>query len=383
MLIETHPTLEKKNKEHWINVSDFFLENEKINLNLLYIGKDYHTLEHLSQKFRFSFIAEDFSEAQRFIGDICLYNGKLPDVVFIDISLNEKELVNFCTFLHEEGILLRTPVLYNQKQLDNHQINLLKKLHLVDDVINFTSSRIDYSTKIKFLKRVKKEHNKTFAVQKQLTPVTEVRKKILLGIKRSIDIVLAGGAFLLLSPLFLLIAIAIKLESKGPVFYTSKRAGKGFKIFAFYKFRSMIANADKKVDSLSHLNQYTTNGTGSVFFKINNDPRVTKLGKFLRNSSLDELPQLFNVLKGDMSLVGNRPLPIYEAINLTTNDFVERFSAPAGITGLWQVNKRGKAEMSTEERISLDIHYSRNCSPLYDLKIMAKTPLALLQKSDV
>jgi len=141
-------------------------------------------------------------------------------------------------------------------------------------------------------------------------------------------------------------------------------------------------NADKKVEALLHLNQYNDN-KGVNFFKVSNDPRITRIGRFLRNSSLDELPQLFNVIKGDMSLVGNRPLPLYEASTLTTNEFVERFMAPAGITGLWQIKKRGQGEMSSEERINLDISYARKSSMLYDLWIMANTPKALLQKSDV
>ena len=144
----------------------------------------------------------------------------------------------------------------------------------------------------------------------------------------------------------------------------------------------MEVNADKKVEALLHLNQYSDN-RGANFFKISKDPRITKIGHFLRNTSLDELPQLFNVIKGDMSLVGNRPLPLYEASTLTTNEFVERFMAPAGMTGLWQIKKRGQAQMSSEERISLDISYARKSSMLYDLWIMANTPKALLQKSDV
>ncbi len=169
------------------------------------------------------------------------------------------------------------------------------------------------------------------------------------------------------------------------MFYTSKRAGRGYRIIPFYKFRSMYEDADQKIESLSHLNQYTSNqsDTGAVFFKLTNDPRVTRIGKLLRNTSLDELPQLFNVLKGDMSIVGNRPLPLYEAKTLTTNHFVERFTAPAGITGLWQVKKRGKAEMSIDERINLDIHYARNNNFLLDMGIIFSTPKALFQKSDV
>jgi lipopolysaccharide/colanic/teichoic acid biosynthesis glycosyltransferase len=201
--------------------------------------------------------------------------------------------------------------------------------------------------------------------------------------KRSFDILVAGTALLLLSPLMLLIALAVVIESRGPIFYIAKRAGRGYRIFDFYKFRTMIPNADKKLSELAHLNQYGTEGAGPVFFKVSNDPRITKVGSFLRNTSLDELPQLLNVLKGDMSLVGNRPLPLYEAKTLTTDDYAARFMAPAGITGLWQIKKRGTKEMSVEERISIDIDYANNCSFSTDLWIMAKTPTALLQKENV
>jgi lipopolysaccharide/colanic/teichoic acid biosynthesis glycosyltransferase len=131
------------------------------------------------------------------------------------------------------------------------------------------------------------------------------------------------------------------------------------------------------------LNIYADGNKKANFFKIKDDPRITKFGKFLRNSSLDELPQLFNVLKGDMSMVGNRPLPLYEATTLTTDEWAERFMAPAGITGLWQITKRGKAEMSNEERILLDITYARNRTLKGDLKILFQTPAALLQKANV
>jgi lipopolysaccharide/colanic/teichoic acid biosynthesis glycosyltransferase len=141
----------------------------------------------------------------------------------------------------------------------------------------------------------------------------------------------------------------------------------------------MEVGADKKLHDLTHLNQYNN----SLFFKVNNDPRVTRFGAFLRKTSLDELPQLLNVLKGDMSLVGNRPLPLYEAATLTTNETVERFMAPAGMTGLWQIKRRGKENMSTEERINLDIDYARKHNLAYDLWIMANTPGALFQKSNV
>ena len=123
----------------------------------------------------------------------------------------------------------------------------------------------------------------------------------------------------------------------------------------------------------------------AAFMKFQNDPRITRIGKFLRNSSLDELPQLLNILKGDMSLVGNRPLPLYEAEKMTTDDKILRFAGPAGLTGLWQVTKRGKGkeDMSEDERAQLDITYAKNFSFKMDMEIILKTFPALLQSENV
>jgi len=247
-------------------------------------------------------------------------------------------------------------------------------------------------------------------------------------IKRTFDIVFASFAIICLSPILLIIIILMKLESKGPVFYYSLRVGTGYRIFKFYKFRSMFVNADKRLKELQHLNQYNEGGKkaddtekeflcdecriagvkcrsplysdkntwcekqymtnkklqgGSAFFKLKNDPRVTRIGHFIRNTSIDELPQLWNVIKGDMSIVGNRPLPLYEAEKLTTDKYATRFLAPAGITGLWQVEKRGKGKMSEDERLMLDNKYALNHSFWYDIKLILKTIPALFQKENV
>ena len=242
-------------------------------------------------------------------------------------------------------------------------------------------------------------------------------------VKRLFDVISSFCALILLLPLFLLIALAIRIESKGPVFYYSWRIGTGFQAFKFYKFRSMYTGADSRLKELKHLNQYGTatdpntagdesrsktsenasgllytdgmalteaefrqlkkEKEGATFIKIKDDPRVTRVGKFIRNTSLDELPQLWNVFIGDMSIVGNRPLPLYEAEKITTDRFARRFLAPAGITGLWQVTKRGKGEMSEEERMQLDNDYARDYSFRRDIKLILKTIPALLQKENV
>lgn len=234
--------------------------------------------------------------------------------------------------------------------------------------------------------------------------------------KRLFDIAFSGTVLIVLLPLFVLIALAIRLESKGKVYYVAPRVGTGYRIFGFIKFRSMYRNADQKVDNLMKDNQYVLDDVESYefnnespllisdeglvqedvfkqkkatkrensFFKVANDPRITKVGRLIRNTSIDELPQFINVLKGDMSIVGNRPLPLYEAELLTTDQWSKRFDAPAGITGLWQITKRGgSTKMSADERKQLDIEYAENFSFWYDLKIIFKTIPAMLQHENV
>lgn len=239
------------------------------------------------------------------------------------------------------------------------------------------TKRLDFIKKVKAYKR--QRGDKPYET-KHAEPVPEIK---LWSLKRAFDIVVSFTALLLLSPVCLLIALIITLESRGPIFYVSKRAGSGYRIFDFYKFRSMRCGADAELQNLVHLNQYAANTPQAVFFKIKDDPRITRFGEFLRKTSLDEIPQLFNVLIGDMSLVGNRPLPLYEAEKLTKDQIAWRFLAPAGITGLWQITKRGKDNMSEDERIALDMEYAMKNSFWLDMKILFATIPALLQKAKV
>ena len=262
--------------------------------------------------------------------------------------------------------------------------------------------------------------------------------------KRLFDIVFSCLAIIVLSPIFILTAIAIRLESKGPILFKSKRVGTNYTIFDFLKFRSMYVDAEQRLKELSKdHNQYaearddkeeqkTTitaplgdqaemdmlnmgmesemmisdeeimlvgddfvvaesdfnkkkeEEINNAFVKIENDPRVTKVGKFIRKFSIDELPQFFNILKGDMSIVGNRPLPLYEAEKLTADSSIDRFMAPAGLTGLWQVEERGKGgNMSAEERKQLDIIYGQTYNFALDMKIIFRTLTAFIQKENV
>jgi lipopolysaccharide/colanic/teichoic acid biosynthesis glycosyltransferase len=350
------------------------ITNEKSPFFFLYIGKDEISIKFLLNTAISGIIAENFENAKKLIRSEN-FNEQTVDVIIIDVYSNDGELKSFYDFLINSGNDYQyIPIIYNEYRLPKQNFN--SYCNIIDDVIDLANWQSDFSGKISFLKKVKEYNNTVTTNEKPLKPSLCLYKRIF-------DIVISAILLLIALPIFVLIAIAIKLESRGPVLYNAKRAGRGFKIFKFYKFRTMVINADKKIDALAHLNQYRQTDNGAKFFKIANDPRITKVGRFLRNSSIDELPQLFNVLKGDMSLVGNRPLPLYEAATLTTNKFVERFMAPAGITGLWQIKKRGKAEMSIDERIGLDIFYARKANLLYDFWIMAQTPRALLQKSDV
>jgi lipopolysaccharide/colanic/teichoic acid biosynthesis glycosyltransferase len=381
MYLETYPITVHVGKQ-WRKFADGSFENQDQNnlLTFLYIGKNDISLNHISSSFQSGIFAEDFSQARILIEKF--RKNFVPDAIIIDIPLNKAEFENFHAFLNNKGLDSAFVIIYNEKNLDIPKIKYLKHQGLIDDVFNISSDDINYSSKISFLKKIKKHQYNLRVTDEKVQHDSDFGCKKCY-FKRSLDITLSIIAILFLSPILLLVALVIKFESKGPVIYSSARAGRGFKVFKFYKFRTMEIDADKKVELLSHLNQYDECEGGPRFLKINNDPRVTKLGRILRKTSLDELPQLFNVLKGDMSLVGNRPLPLYEASTLTTNEFVERFMAPAGITGLWQIKKRGKENMSTEERISLDIDYARKANILFDLWIMAQTPSALFQRSNV
>ena len=324
-------------------------------------------------------------EAIRWLKDKHFRYSPLPNVIVCNTLIEGIKSFEYVKSLKNTVYLKDIPVIF---LTNNYSVNERDEAIKVGASDYFTSSIHidDLCFRIDFLARLKElSMDNSDEVGKESKPnLHKAATFKMWSMKRAFDIVVSSTILLLLSPILLLIAIAIKIDSKGPVFYISKRAGKGYQIFNFYKFRSMRVNADAEVEKMKHLNQYSDEtGNDSVFFKVKNDPRITRLGGFLRKTSLDELPQLFNVLKGDMSLVGNRPLPLYEAEKLTQDQWALRFLAPAGITGLWQVTKRGKEEMSEEERVSLDMKYATENSFWYDLKIMAKTPLALLQKEDV
>ena len=305
----------------------------------------------------------------------------------------------------------------------------------INDTLDCNASITELNKKIQFI-----SDRENMLFDDQQPKYRMLRFKIPLW-KRVFDVLFAIIALILTSPIFILTAIAIRLESKGPVIFKSKRVGANYTIFNFLKFRSMYQDAEERLKEVAKEagNQYAEMSKkaektpmsmpdfsmggnmmigddtdmmiaddevmlvgddfvisetdyskekkeeiDNAFVKIENDPRVTKVGKFIRKFSIDELPQLFNILKGDMSVVGNRPLPLYEAEKLTIDTSIDRFMAPAGLTGLWQVEERGKGGMmSAEERKQLDIKYGQTYNFWLDMKILFRTFFAFVQKENV
>lgn len=305
----------------------------------------------------------------------------------------------------------------------------------INDTLDSNASITELNKKIQFI-----SDRENMLFDDQQPKYRMLRFKIPLW-KRVFDVLFAIIVLILTSPIFILTAIAIRLESKGPVIFKSKRVGANYTIFNFLKFRSMYQDAEERLKEVAKEagNQYAKMSQkaektpmsmsdfgmdasmmisddtdmmiaddevmlvgddfvisetdyskekkeeiDNAFVKIENDPRVTKVGRIIRKFSIDELPQLFNILKGDMSVVGNRPLPLYEAEKLTIDTSIDRFMAPAGLTGLWQVEERGKGGMmSAEERKQLDIKYGQTYNFWLDMKILFRTFFAFVQKENV
>lgn len=188
--------------------------------------------------------------------------------------------------------------------------------------------------------------------------------------KRSIDIAVASLALLAVAPLMLIVAVAIKLDSPGPVLIRQERVSKGLRPFRMFKFRSMVANAGDLVAGLAELNEATP-----PLFKMQKDPRITRVGRHLRKLSIDEVPQIINVLRGEMSLVGPRP-PFAHEVDYDRRRQKIRLQQLPGMTGLWQVS--GRSDLGYEEMIALDLRYVRDWSIMLDLSILARTPAVVL-----
>lgn len=400
------------------NNEDMRNEIKPEKFNLLYIGIDGTFVKELENSSLFKVT----HKRNGFLAVSHLESNPIPDAIVAEIVVEGINGFGLFKEIQQNAEWQMIPyILVDQSYTPEEKENALK-LRICDIYQKPLDSQRLYN-RIAFLKKFKIQTNMLIYLESKKRPVATPFWK------RTFDILFASVVLILLIPLFLLVILLIRIESKGPIFYSGKRVGKGYNIFPFHKFRSMFVGADEKLKELAlTMNQYTEDKdqvedkpvydcplckdspTGKCstilkdakgenicefqqnawmkrktmkFIKIKNDPRITKMGRFMRKTSIDELPQLFNVIKGDMSIVGNRPLPLYEAEYLTDDSYTERFTVPAGITGLWQVSKRGGSKMTEEERQNLDNEYARKMTFWFDLLIILKTPLALLSHEEV
>ena len=404
-------------------------------IGVLYLGKNSETIERLKYiPGRLVQCADNYKVA----ANICAPHVRNEHfIVFYEQGVQTED-VTAITYLRKKCKNVYIILLTHQLTLDDRK--MYQKCG-INDTMDSNATITEMNKKIQFI-----ADREGMLFDEAPSRHRILRFKIPLW-KRLFDIVFSLLAIIILSPVFILTAIAIRLESKGPIIFKSKRVGTNYTIFNFLKFRSMYADAEQRLKEVAKEagNQYAEKAEekkeedhqamitaplgdeaemmmmdmgmesdmmisddevmlvgddfvvsetdfnkekeediNNAFVKIENDPRVTKVGRFIRKYSIDELPQLFNILKGDMSIVGNRPLPLYEAEKLTVDSSIDRFMAPAGLTGLWQVEERGKGGlMSAEERKQLDITYGQTYNFMLDMKIIFRTLTAFIQKDNV
>ena len=396
-------------------------------LKILYIGRSTEDINELRTHPDVSVISK--SNAQEAIN--YLKSGNIPDAIISEMILSGGEGLEMNQWIRDRPEFDRVAFILVSYEFKEELFKTAFTNRIDDFFVLPLPSSASIVGRIKFLVEFRNKYSLVSYVD-----TNQDMKYAMPLSKRLFDLLVAITALILLSPVLLLIVIAIRLESKGKVYYISKRVGR--EPFDFYKLRSMRVGADRELSKLAiDKNQYATASkqseidfskpcplcaklagekscspilhigpheicdywyntqkrevakTKSAFIKIADDPRITKVGKFIRNTSIDELPQLINVIKGDMSIVGNRPLPVYEAELITRGLLSKRFLAPAGITGLWQVELRGKGGvMSEDERMRLDNEYAdhfigNSYSFWYDLKLILRTVPALFQKDTV
>lgn len=387
-------------------------------LHLIYIGRYEKTIKRFSKLKKEGFY--NVSTCAKAINIIDKIRERYDIIILYEQTNIETDIKDI------ESLRKKYPSIYMVLAMDSltQQESLQYLKAGINNTIPFEASQEAIDDLIDFQKRRKQQKIKD--LQKRAENIQTFRLPLW---KRCFDILFSGTALLVLSPLLIITAIAIRLESKGTIIYKSKRVGSNYQIFDFLKFRSMYTNADKHLKDFNSLNQYQaeeevnediiwgemselpelsenedrivlisddfviseeayinkrSHEQENAFVKLENDPRITRVGRIIRKYSIDELPQLINILKGNMSIVGNRPLPLYEAELLTSDEYIDRFMAPAGLTGLWQVEKRGDSgKMSADERKQLDIQYAKTFSFWMDMKIILKTITAFIQKENV
>lgn len=401
---------------------------DQLKKRILYIGNNKEIIDSLGNINNLELVCKE----NGFIAEKWLKENLSLDLILSEYYIPGVNGVKFYEYLKNNNIHNSTPFILVLKEFDFRVRQQAKKLG-IDDLFVYPIQPEIIHLRAKFLKGFKEKYprNSNYnQITDKISSISETReiKRSTLIAKRIFDIFFASFVLLMISPILIITMLAIRLESKGKVYYISRRVGQ--KPFGFIKFRSMYTGADKMLKDLAHLNQYAKDQdkkqideilrcekcdalpegefcsplvfsdkgiaicetnfnkqkkllAGPTYLKIKNDPRITKVGKIIRKYSIDELPQLINVLKGDMSIVGNRPLPVNEAEKLTDDDLGDRFITPAGLTGWWQVTRRGGGDMDEAERIRLDKEYNERFSFWFDMKILIKTVTAFIQKEDV
>ena len=403
-------------------------------IGVVYLGNSKETEERLKYiPGRLVQFAKNYKEA----ASVCVpHVSNEHFILFFEQSIRNEDITAI-TYLRKKCKSIYVILLTHELTSEDREI--YQKCG-INDTISVDASVTELNKKIQF---ISEREGMLFDEQSAKHRILKFKIPIW---KRLFDIIVSFFAIIILSPVFIITAIAIRMESKGPVLFKSKRVGTNYTIFNFLKFRSMYVDAEDRLKEVakeagnqyaeqkmdgekedkavitaplgleaemmmmdmgmesdmmisddevmlvgddfvvaeSDFNKEKQEDIDNAFVKIENDPRVTKVGRFIRKTSIDELPQLFNILKGDMSVVGNRPLPLYEAEKLTADASIDRFMAPAGLTGLWQVEERGKGGMmSAEERKQLDITYGQTYNFMLDMKIIFRTITSMIQKGNV
>ncbi len=343
-----------------------------------------------------SYLAENLGS---YCPKIIKIHDNVPEIVITRIISDKKYNYIFTENLDTDTIIRIRKICENYKikclvniwhkiEKKHHVLPTFRKLfRKITDTVSF--SALYLKSKLYFPKNINPSSRKPFLTPQEFYDQRENFKTILpsfikhnnifwnisvftkTGLKRIFDLYVTLVAVTLLSPLLIITAMLVKLESKGPIFFTQERVGYKGKPFVMYKFRSMSTNAEKQLETLNKENE----SDGSVLFKMKNDPRITKVGKIIRKLSIDELPQLINVIKGEMSIVGPRPALPSEVSQYFLKDR-KRLQTKPGLTCLWQVN--GRSDLSFEQQVELDLAYLSNKNFAKDIQIVLKTIPAVI-----
>ncbi|WP_207512354.1 sugar transferase [Longitalea luteola] len=328
-------------------------------LQFFYIGTQPRYTEKLKEYFEFGYSAVSADSAIFTLKRLLNKQDAvtIPGMIIADGTMGINQLVTLHQFVNSHKILAGVPFIVEGSGLSKEAITQFKKHAFIDELLflhEFTAPALE--RKLNFLRKMKEKRvmqPESCQVETSFPRYASARALL----KRGLDLAISSVILAIMAPLMLMIALTVKLDTGGPVLYSTIRTGRGYRLFHLYKFNTVIQDIDKMKNGVS----------------------ISKIGLFLRKTGLDELPQLLNVWLGDMSLVGYRALPLYEAEQLTTNSAADHFLAPAGITG-WQAEKENKLAMPKDIQLATDADKS---DLLYDIWLMAKKPSAVIQKTNV